>query len=74
MIVSVIILCIGIYFEVGLFVFLVLGLYWMYDNTSTAPIQKGNISAYSVFNKGQQKIDGTLSAEQLEAEIYKKSH
>lgn len=73
MIASLIILCIGIYFEIGLFVFLLLGIYWMYSNTSTAPKQD-KLSAYSVFNKGQQKIDGTLSAEQLEAEIYKKSH
>ena len=67
------ILCIAIYLEIGLFVSLILGLFWMYFNTSTDPIPKGKLSAYSVFNKGQQKIDGTLSAEQLEAEIYKKS-
>jgi hypothetical protein len=45
----------------------------MYSNTSTIP-KKNTLSAYSVFNKGQQKIDGTLSAEQLEAEIYRKSN
>ena len=72
MIASLIILCIGIYFEIGLFVFLLLALYWMYSNTSTDP-KKDTLSAYSVFNKGLKKIDGTLSGEQLEAEIYKKS-
>ena len=70
---SLFLLCLAIYLEIGLFVFLLLGLVWMYFNTSTSPIPKGNLSAYSVFNKGQEKIDGSLSAEQLEAEIFKKS-
>ncbi|CAF4867795.1 unnamed protein product [Pieris macdunnoughi] len=38
-------------------------------NTSTKPKKKGEISAYSVFNKNCKSIDGTLKAEQFEKEI-----
>ncbi|XP_047511982.1 uncharacterized protein LOC125054271 [Pieris napi] len=38
-------------------------------NTSTRPKKKGEISAYSVFNKNCKSIDGTLKAEQFEKEI-----
>lgn len=38
-------------------------------NTSTAPKQEGEVSAYSVFNKDCKPIDGALSAAQFEREI-----
>lgn len=38
-------------------------------NTSTRLKKKGEISAYSVFNKNCKSIDGTLKAEQFEKEI-----
>lgn len=38
-------------------------------NTRTQPKNKGEVSAYSVFNKNCESIDGTLKAEQFEKEI-----
>ncbi|XP_038206946.1 uncharacterized protein LOC119828771 isoform X2 [Zerene cesonia] len=38
-------------------------------NTSTRPKKRGEVSAYSVFNKNCVSIDGTLKAEQFEKEI-----
>lgn len=38
-------------------------------NTRTRPRQEGELSAYSVFNKDCESIDGTLTAEQFEQEI-----
>lgn len=38
-------------------------------NTRTRPKDKGEVSAYSVFNKNCESIDGTLKAEQFEREI-----
>ena len=65
---------VGLYLEIASFVSILLALYWMYQNTSTLPKEKGKLSAYSVFNKGQEKIDGTLSSQQIEAEIFKKMY
>lgn len=51
-------------------VFLILSaLLGVYFNTRTGPKPKNEISAYSVFNKNVESIDGTLKAEQFEREI-----
>lgn len=44
-------------------------LFGIYFNTRTEPKRKKEISAYSVFNKNCESIDGTLKAEQFEREI-----
>ncbi|XP_055371802.1 SAYSvFN domain-containing protein 1 [Condylostylus longicornis] len=44
-------------------------LFGLYFNTRTGPKMKGEVSAYSVFNKDFKSIDGTLKAEQFEQEI-----
>lgn len=41
----------------------------IYFNTRTGPKSKHEPSAYSVFNKNCEAIDGTLNAEQFEREI-----
>lgn len=41
----------------------------IYYNTRTGPKRRGEVSAYSVFNKNVESIDGTLKAEQFEREI-----
>ncbi|XP_063628100.1 SAYSvFN domain-containing protein 1 [Cydia splendana] len=41
----------------------------IYLNTRTGPKRKGEVSAYSVFNKDCASIDGTLKAEQLMKEM-----
>ncbi|KAI8121776.1 hypothetical protein FF38_11939 [Lucilia cuprina] len=41
----------------------------IYFNTRTGPKKRNEISAYSVFNKNCESIDGTLKAEQFEREI-----
>ncbi|XP_047994111.1 SAYSvFN domain-containing protein 1 [Leguminivora glycinivorella] len=41
----------------------------IYLNTRTGPRRKGEVSAYSVFNKDCASIDGTLNAEQLMKEM-----
>lgn len=44
-------------------------LIFMYINTRTRPKEDDEISAYSVFNKNCETIDGTLTAKQFEKEI-----
>ncbi|EDV93870.1 GH19568 [Drosophila grimshawi] len=44
-------------------------LFGIYFNTRTGPRKPSEISAYSVFNKNCESIDGTLKAEQFEREI-----
>ncbi|XP_059047765.1 uncharacterized protein LOC131847727 [Achroia grisella] len=41
----------------------------IYFNTRTRPKQKGEMSAYSVFNENCVSIDGALNAEQFEKEL-----
>uniref|UniRef100_A0A1A9VPS8 SAYSvFN domain-containing protein n=1 Tax=Glossina austeni TaxID=7395 RepID=A0A1A9VPS8_GLOAU len=41
----------------------------IYCNTRTGPKKPDEISAYSVFNKNCESIDGTLKAEQFEREM-----
>ncbi|XP_050510600.1 uncharacterized protein LOC126887234 [Diabrotica virgifera virgifera] len=55
--------------QFGTVFFLVSCLVAMYMNTRTRPKKKGEVSAYSVFNKDCKSIDGTLKAEQFEREI-----
>lgn len=43
--------------------------YLMYVNTRTEPRQTGQLSAYSVFNPNQERLDGTFTAEQFEKEL-----
>ena len=45
------------------------GIVFMFVNTRTSPKRTGEVSAYSVFNKNCESIDGTLKAEQFEREI-----
>ncbi|XP_023015494.2 SAYSVFN motif domain containing 1 [Leptinotarsa decemlineata] len=55
--------------QFGTVYFLTSGLVGIYLNTRTRPKVKGEVSAYSVFNKDCKSIDGTLKAEQFEREI-----
>ncbi|OWR44751.1 hypothetical protein KGM_202690 [Danaus plexippus plexippus] len=71
-IIAVIWLCFYIIFlklQFGAVYFVVTILIGIYLNTRTGPRRKGEISAYSVFNKNCKSIDGTLKAEQFENEI-----
>ncbi|XP_014806007.1 PREDICTED: SAYSvFN domain-containing protein 1 [Calidris pugnax] len=57
--------------ELGLPYFVLSLLYWMYAGTrGPAERRRGELSAYSVFNPGCTAIAGTLTAEQLERELY----
>ncbi|XP_056638549.1 uncharacterized protein LOC130446355 [Diorhabda sublineata] len=55
--------------QFGTIFFLISCLVGICINTRTRPKKKGEISAYSVFNKDFKSIDGTLKAEQFEREI-----
>ncbi|XP_064914231.1 SAYSvFN domain-containing protein 1 [Columba livia] len=57
--------------ELGLPYFVLSLLYWMYAGTrGPGERRRGELSAYSVFNPGCTAIAGTLTAEQLERELY----
>ena len=43
--------------------------YLMYKNTQTEPRRRGELSAYSVFNPNQERLEGTFTAEQFEKEL-----
>ncbi|XP_059611151.1 SAYSvFN domain-containing protein 1 [Phlebotomus argentipes] len=60
---------IAIELQFGVVFFLFSALAAVYFNTRTRPKKPGEISAYSVFNKDCHAIDGTLKAEQFEAEL-----
>uniref|UniRef100_A0A6B2E9B4 SAYSvFN domain-containing protein n=1 Tax=Phlebotomus kandelakii TaxID=1109342 RepID=A0A6B2E9B4_9DIPT len=60
---------IAIELQFGVVFFLFSALAAVYLNTRTRPKAPGEISAYSVFNKDCHAIDGTLKAEQFEAEL-----
>lgn len=53
----------------GIVFLLFSALFGIYFNTRTGPKLKGEISAYSVFNKDCENIKGTLTAEQLQREM-----
>lgn len=55
--------------EFGAVFFVCSVFYFMYINLRTSPRKVDEISAYSVFNPGCQRIEGTLSAEQFEREL-----
>lgn len=55
--------------EFGLVFLIVSALVGMYLNTRTTPKVKGEVSAYSVFNKDCKSIDGSLNADQFDKEI-----
>lgn len=60
---------IAIELKFGIVYLLFSGLFGIYFNTRTEPKRRHEISAYSVFNKDCEAIDGTLKAEQFEREI-----
>ncbi|XP_024938899.1 SAYSvFN domain-containing protein 1 isoform X2 [Cephus cinctus] len=60
---------IAVQFEFGAVYFILSLLVLIWINTRTGPKRKGEPSAYSVFNKNCEAIDGTLNAEQFEREI-----
>ncbi|KAK4884371.1 hypothetical protein RN001_000642 [Aquatica leii] len=55
--------------QFGLVYLVTSALIGIYLNTRTSKRKKNEISAYSVFNKNCESIDGTLKAEQFEREI-----
>lgn len=57
----------------GAVYFAISALLFIYYNTKTSRRKKGEISAYSVFNKDCQSIDGTLKSEHLEKQLMYRS-
>ncbi|XP_052769702.1 SAYSvFN domain-containing protein 1-like [Mya arenaria] len=55
--------------EFGAVFFIISCSYLMYRNTGTGPRVSNKLSAYSVFNPNQERIDGTFTAEQFEKEL-----
>lgn len=53
----------------GAVYFIVSCSFLMYINTSTGPRLGNRLSAYSVFNRNQERIDGTFTAEQFESQL-----
>ncbi|KAH8417304.1 hypothetical protein KR222_008695 [Zaprionus bogoriensis] len=60
---------IAIELKFGLVFLMFSALFGIYFNTRTGPKKSNEMSAYSVFNKNCESIDGTLKAEQFESEI-----
>lgn len=60
---------IAIELKFGIVYLLFSALFGIYFNTRTGPKRKGEVSAYSVFNKNCESIKGTLNAEQLQREM-----
>lgn len=60
---------IAIELKFGMVFLLFSALFGIYFNTRTGPRKKNEASAYSVFNKNCEAIDGTLTPEQFEREI-----
>ncbi|EDV53720.1 SAYSvFN domain-containing protein 1 [Drosophila erecta] len=60
---------IAIKLSFGLVFLMFSALFGIYFNTRTEPKKRNEMSAYSVFNKNCESIDGTLKAEQFEREI-----
>ncbi|XP_034475459.1 SAYSvFN domain-containing protein 1 [Drosophila innubila] len=60
---------IAIELKFGLVFLMFSALFFIYFNTRTGPKKSNELSAYSVFNKNCESIDGTLKAEQFENEI-----
>lgn len=70
---NVIIWCIlfslAVYVEFGVIYIIISGFYIIWVNTSTRPKYRNEISAYSVFNRNCEPIDGTLDAEKLQNQM-----
>ncbi|XP_060530103.1 SAYSvFN domain-containing protein 1 [Cylas formicarius] len=64
-----ILFAIFIHYQFGVVYLIVSGIVGMYLNTRTGPKKKNEVSAYSVFNKNCERLDGTLTAEQLQREM-----
>lgn len=60
---------IAIELQFGTVYLMLSALFGIYFNTRTTPKAKHEVSAYSVFNENCESINGTLKAEQFEAEI-----
>jgi len=60
---------IAIELKFGMVYLLFSALFGIYFNTRTGPRPRNEVSAYSVFNKNCEAIDGTLTPEQFEREI-----
>lgn len=60
---------IAIKLKFGMVFLMFSALFGIYFNTRTGPKNSNEMSAYSVFNKNCESIDGTLKAEQFETEI-----
>lgn len=60
---------IAIEMKFGIVYLLFSALFGIYFNTRTTPKRRGEVSAYSVFNKNCESIKGTLNAQQLEREM-----
>ncbi|EDW58901.1 uncharacterized protein Saysd1 [Drosophila virilis] len=60
---------IAIELKFGMVFLMLSALFGIYFNTRTGPKKSNEISAYSIFNKNCESIDGTLKAEQFENEI-----
>lgn len=60
---------IAIELQFGTVYLLFSALFGIYFNTRTGPKKKKEISAYSVFNKNCEAIDGTIKPEQFEREM-----
>lgn len=60
---------IAIELQFGIVFLMLSALIGIFLNTRTSPKRHNEISAYSVFNKNCESIDGTLKAEQFEREM-----
>ncbi|KAF2365162.1 putative domain SAYSvFN [Trinorchestia longiramus] len=58
-----------IIWQFGAVYFLLSGFFFIGYNLRSGPRAHGEVSAYSVFNKDLRRIDGTVSAEQLQREM-----
>ena len=66
-----VIVLISLYLDLGVPVFMFLFLSLMLLNTSK---RTSGLSAYSVFNKNLETMEGTTSADQIEKELYRKMY
>ncbi|CAH1392728.1 unnamed protein product [Nezara viridula] len=61
----------SIHIEFGAVYFCICALLFIYFNTRTGKRPRDEISAYSVFNRNCERIDGTFSAEEFEKQLRK---
>ena len=60
------------YLEFGTLFFVISLFAFIYRHTSTEEKPEGAISAYSVFNENGKRMDGQLTSDVFEKEIYRK--